>query len=103
MAQKIAFITGGNRGLGFQTALDLGKNKEENIKVVIGSRDKAQGEQAVDETSRGRRRRRHDPVRHHKSGRLSGRLQLLRLKIWKARHPGEQRRNRRRQVPGRGT
>ena len=47
MAQKIAFITGGNRGLGFQTALDLGKNKEENIKVVIGSRDKAQGEQAV--------------------------------------------------------
>ena len=47
MAQKIAFITGGNRGLGFQTALDLGKNREENIKVVIGSRDKAQGEQAV--------------------------------------------------------
>jgi NAD(P)-dependent dehydrogenase (short-subunit alcohol dehydrogenase family) len=47
MAQKVAFITGGNRGLGFQTALDLGQNKAENIKVVIGSRDKAQGEQAV--------------------------------------------------------
>ena len=47
MPQKIAFITGGNRGLGFQTALDLGQNKEENVKVVIGSRDKAQGEQAV--------------------------------------------------------
>ena len=40
MAQKIAFITGGNRGLGFQTALDL---KDSNIKVVIGSRDLAQG------------------------------------------------------------
>jgi len=35
MAQKIAFITGGNRGLGFQTALDL---KDPGVKVVIGSR-----------------------------------------------------------------
>jgi NAD(P)-dependent dehydrogenase (short-subunit alcohol dehydrogenase family) len=45
MSQKIAFITGGNRGLGFQTALDL---KDSNIKVVIGSRDLAQGETAVE-------------------------------------------------------
>ena len=44
MSQKIAFITGGNRGLGFQTALDL---KNAGVKVVIGSRDLAQGEQAV--------------------------------------------------------
>lgn len=47
MAKKVAFITGGNRGLGFQTALDLGNNKQDDIKVVIGSRDRAQGEQAV--------------------------------------------------------
>lgn len=45
MSQKIAFITGGNRGLGFQTALDL---KDTNTKVVIGSRDLKQGEQAVE-------------------------------------------------------
>jgi NAD(P)-dependent dehydrogenase (short-subunit alcohol dehydrogenase family) len=44
MSQKIAFITGGNRGLGFQTALDL---KEAGVKVIIGSRDLASGEQAV--------------------------------------------------------
>jgi NAD(P)-dependent dehydrogenase (short-subunit alcohol dehydrogenase family) len=44
MSQKIAFITGGNRGLGFQTALELGST---GIKVVIGSRDLAQGEQAL--------------------------------------------------------
>jgi NAD(P)-dependent dehydrogenase (short-subunit alcohol dehydrogenase family) len=44
MSQKIAFITGGNRGLGFQTALDL---KDAGVKTVIGSRDLAQGEQAV--------------------------------------------------------
>ncbi|MGD0629430.1 MAG: SDR family oxidoreductase [Terracidiphilus sp.] len=44
MAQKIAFITGGNRGLGFQTAIEL---KDAGVKVVIGSRDLAQGEQAV--------------------------------------------------------
>lgn len=46
MAEKIAFITGANRGLGFQTALDLGKTH--NVKVVIGSRDVAQGKQAVE-------------------------------------------------------
>jgi NAD(P)-dependent dehydrogenase (short-subunit alcohol dehydrogenase family) len=44
MSQKIAFITGGNRGLGFQTALDL---KDAGVKVVIGSRDLTQGEEAV--------------------------------------------------------
>jgi NAD(P)-dependent dehydrogenase (short-subunit alcohol dehydrogenase family) len=44
MSQKIAFITGGNRGLGFQTALQL---KDSGAKVVIGSRDLALGEQAV--------------------------------------------------------
>jgi NAD(P)-dependent dehydrogenase (short-subunit alcohol dehydrogenase family) len=44
MAQKIAFITGGNRGLGFQTALDL---KDADTKVVIGSRDLKQGEEAL--------------------------------------------------------
>ena len=44
MSQKIAFITGGNRGLGFQTALDL---KDPETKVVIGSRDLKQGEEAV--------------------------------------------------------
>jgi NAD(P)-dependent dehydrogenase (short-subunit alcohol dehydrogenase family) len=44
MSQKIAFITGGNRGLGFQTALDL---KSSDIKVVIGSRDARQGEEAL--------------------------------------------------------
>jgi NAD(P)-dependent dehydrogenase (short-subunit alcohol dehydrogenase family) len=44
MPQKIAFITGGNRGLGFQTALEL---KATGAKVVIGSRDLRQGEQAV--------------------------------------------------------
>jgi NAD(P)-dependent dehydrogenase (short-subunit alcohol dehydrogenase family) len=47
MSQKVAFITGGNRGLGYQTALDLGLNKEAGVKVVIGSRDRSQGEQAV--------------------------------------------------------
>jgi NAD(P)-dependent dehydrogenase (short-subunit alcohol dehydrogenase family) len=44
MSQKIAFITGGNRGIGFQTALEL---KDHGIKVVIGSRDLTQGEKAL--------------------------------------------------------
>jgi NAD(P)-dependent dehydrogenase (short-subunit alcohol dehydrogenase family) len=44
MSQKIAFITGGNRGLGFQTALEL---KNAGVKVVIGSRDLSKGKEAV--------------------------------------------------------
>jgi len=45
MAQKIAFVTGGNRGIGFQTALEL---KDTGAKVVIGSRNLKQGEHAVE-------------------------------------------------------
>ena len=44
MSQQIAFITGGNRGIGYQTALEL---KDSGAKVVIGSRDLILGEQAV--------------------------------------------------------
>jgi NAD(P)-dependent dehydrogenase (short-subunit alcohol dehydrogenase family) len=44
MSEKIAFITGGNRGIGYQTALELGNA---GVKVVIGSRDLAQGEAAA--------------------------------------------------------
>jgi len=44
MSQKVAFITGGNRGLGLQTALDL---KAEGVKVIIGSRDAEQGKKAL--------------------------------------------------------
>ena len=42
--KKIAFITGGNRGIGLQTAIDLGKL---GIFVVIGSRDAEKGESAA--------------------------------------------------------
>lgn len=34
--KKVAFITGGNRGIGLETARQLGK---QGVKVVIGSRD----------------------------------------------------------------
>ena len=47
MDKKIAFVTGGNRGLGFQTALEL----KDQAKVVIGVRDRAQGEEAVKKLS----------------------------------------------------
>jgi NAD(P)-dependent dehydrogenase (short-subunit alcohol dehydrogenase family) len=43
MSKKIAFITGGNRGIGFQTAIEL----KDVAKVVISSRDLKQGETAL--------------------------------------------------------
>ncbi|MFQ6403439.1 SDR family oxidoreductase [Methylophilus sp. 'Pure River'] len=44
LQQRIALITGGNRGIGFETAKKLG---EQGIKVIIGARDALKGEQAV--------------------------------------------------------
>lgn len=41
---KISFITGANRGIGFETAKHLGKL---GITVVLGSRDLAKGQEAV--------------------------------------------------------
>ncbi len=41
---KVAFITGANRGIGFETAHELG---EKGITVILGARDKAKGEEAV--------------------------------------------------------
>ena len=43
---KVAFITGGNRGLGLETARELGR---QGIVVVIGSRDSKKGEAAAAE------------------------------------------------------
>ncbi|MDB4946148.1 MAG: short-chain dehydrogenase [Labilithrix sp.] len=42
--QKVAFITGGNRGIGLQTALDLGSK---GVTIVIGARDPGKAEDAV--------------------------------------------------------
>lgn len=43
--QKVAFITGANKGIGLETARGLGKL---GIAVIIGSRDLARGKQAAD-------------------------------------------------------
>ncbi len=43
-SKKVAFITGGNRGLGFETARELGK---QGIIVVLGSRDLEKGKAAA--------------------------------------------------------
>src|SRR5213076_1151107 len=41
---KVAFVTGANRGLGLESARDLGKD---GIVVVLGSRDPKKGEGAA--------------------------------------------------------
>ena len=45
---KIAFISGANRGIGFETSKRLG---EMGIKVILGSRDLKKGKKAVEELS----------------------------------------------------
>ena len=44
--QKVAFISGANRGIGFETSKKLA---EQGIKVVLGSRDIDKGKKAVEE------------------------------------------------------
>ncbi len=44
-AQKVALITGANKGIGFETARGLGKL---GIAVIVGSRDEAKGRASVD-------------------------------------------------------
>lgn len=46
MSQKIALITGANRGIGFETARQLG---ELGIKVLVGARSEDKGNEAVAE------------------------------------------------------
>lgn len=45
ISQRVALITGANKGIGFETARQLGK---QGITVLIGSRDKTRGQEAVD-------------------------------------------------------
>jgi NAD(P)-dependent dehydrogenase (short-subunit alcohol dehydrogenase family) len=51
---KVAFVTGGNRGIGLETARQLAR---EGVTVVIGSRDEARGREAAarlrDESAKG--------------------------------------------------
>ena len=44
-ATKVAFITGANRGLGFETARILGK---QGITVILGARELAKGKAAAE-------------------------------------------------------
>ena len=46
--ERIAFITGANRGIGFETSKRLA---EEGVKVILGSRDLDKGKEAVEKLS----------------------------------------------------
>ncbi len=52
--KKIALITGANKGIGLETARQLGKL---GITVLVGARDLAKGEAAVAELKKDSRRR----------------------------------------------
>ena len=43
--EKVAFITGANRGIGFETSKQLAKK---NTKVILGSRDLDKGKKAIE-------------------------------------------------------
>ena len=44
--EKVAFISGANRGIGFETSKKLA---EQGIKVILGSRDMDKGKKALEE------------------------------------------------------
>src|ERR1700760_1580137 len=44
MKQKIALVTGGNRGIGYETALQLA---QQGVHVIIGARKRSQGVDAA--------------------------------------------------------
>jgi NAD(P)-dependent dehydrogenase (short-subunit alcohol dehydrogenase family) len=44
--KKVAFVTGGNRGIGLQTARELGQS---GFEVIIGARDPSKGKAALEE------------------------------------------------------
>ena len=44
MSKKIALITGANKGIGFETARQLGK---ENVTVIVTARDNEKGKAAT--------------------------------------------------------
>ena len=46
--ERIAFITGANRGIGFETTKKLA---EEGVKVILGSRDLNKGKEAIEKLS----------------------------------------------------
>ena len=46
--ERIAFITGANRGIGFETSKRLA---EEGVKVILGSRDLNKGKEAIEKLS----------------------------------------------------
>ena len=86
---KVAFITGANKGIGLETARGLG---ELGITVVIGSRDEAKGRAAAEKLrAEGIKRRRGRPIRRHQAG---GPQEIARHPggaLRQARHPGQQR------------
>jgi NADP-dependent 3-hydroxy acid dehydrogenase YdfG len=43
--KKVALITGANKGIGFETARQLG---QKNITVLLGARDAAKGQAATE-------------------------------------------------------
>lgn len=45
MTGKVAIVTGGNSGIGYETALELGRR---GAKVILGCRDEQRGRKAVD-------------------------------------------------------
>ncbi len=86
---KVAFITGANKGIGLETARGLG---ELGIAVVIGSRDEAKGRAAAEKLrAEGIEKRRGRPVRRHQAGGSPGDRPAPGGALRQARHPGEQR------------
>ena len=61
-ANRVALITGANKGLGLEIARQLGKA---GVTVVVGARDEAKGKTAADSLENGRSGRAFRETRSH--------------------------------------
>ena len=86
--KKTALITGANKGIGLETARQLGKK---DVTVLVGARDVSKGKAAADGIGQGRNRRAFRRDRRERSGERQKSGGAGRKGIRPARHPGEQR------------
>ena len=88
--ERIALITGANKGIGLETARQLGK---EGVTVLVGARDEKKAEGAAEELRKEGIDAHGIVIDADSSDSIRKAAGLGRARAWAARHPHQQRRS----------